>query len=148
AVLIILDGFGNGKSGPFNAIQNAQMPFYQSLLKKNPYSELETHGEAVGLTHGVMGNSEVGHITLGSGSVIFQDLMRINRSISDKSFFKNSTLLKTIRAGSQKTGRVHLLGLLSDAGVHSHQDHLYALLDLCVQEQVPEVIVHGFLDGR
>ncbi len=148
AILIVLDGFGIGKDSPFNAIKNAPMPFYNGIVKKYPHSQLITHGPAVGLPVGVMGNSEVGHMTMGAGRVIYQDLTRISKSIEDKEFFKNPILRKTIQAGANKTGKVHLMGLLSDAGVHSHLDHLLALLDLCVELQVPQVSVHAFLDGR
>lgn len=147
-LLLILDGFGIGKDSPFNAINNAKMPFYRDLLKNYPHSQLLTHGLAVGLPEGVMGNSEVGHMTLGAGRVLYQDLTRITKAIHDGSFFKNEVLEKVIRAGAEKTGRVHLWGLLSDGGVHAHIDHLIATLDLCVQLQVPHVYVHVFLDGR
>lgn len=148
AVLIVLDGFGIGKDSPFNAIKNAKMPFYRQLLSQYPHSELITHGEAVGLPNGIMGNSEVGHMTLGAGRTIYQDLTRISLSIATKEFFKNPVLRKTIEAGARTTGRVHLMGLLSDGGVHSHMDHLFALLDLCVEMKVPQVSIHPFLDGR
>ena len=145
---MILDGFGIGKDSPFNAINNAKMPFYRDLLRKYPHSQLITHGEAVGLPPGVMGNSEVGHMTMGAGRIIYQDLTRISQSIHDGEFFKNPVLRKTIEAGAAKTGRVHLMGLLSDGSVHSHLSHLLALLDLCATLQVPKVSVHAFLDGR
>jgi 2,3-bisphosphoglycerate-independent phosphoglycerate mutase len=148
AILIILDGFGIGKDSPFNAIQNAKMPFYRELLAKYPHSQLVTHGHAVGLPDGVMGNSEVGHMTMGAGRIIYQDLTRISKSIEDGDFFTNAALVQTIETGAKTTGRVHLMGLLSDGGVHSHIDHLKALLDLCVRLQVPQVAVHCFLDGR
>lgn len=144
AVLIILDGFGIGKDSPFNAIDNAKMPFYQNLLKLYPHSELLTHGEAVGLPEGIMGNSEVGHMAMGSGRVIYQDLVRINKSIQDKNLFSNPVLLKAISSGQ---GRVHLMGLVSDGGVHSHIDHLLALLDLCASKDC-HAFVHAFMDGR
>lgn len=147
-VLIVLDGFGIGKDSPFNAINNAKMPFYRELIQKYPHSQLITHGEAVGLPPGVMGNSEVGHMTMGAGRIIYQDLTRISKSIYDKDFFENPTLRSTIEAGAKKTGRVHLMGLLSDGGVHSTMEHLFALLDLCAKMGVPHVSVHCFLDGR
>lgn len=147
-LLLILDGFGIGKDSPFNAIKNAKMPFFRGLLKNYPHSELLTHGLAVGLPEGVMGNSEVGHMTLGAGRILYQDLTRISQSIRNGEFFQNSVLQATLRKGAETTGRVHLWGLLSDGGVHSHLDHMTALLDLCVQLQVPQVFVHGFLDGR
>src|SRR4051794_38590348 len=148
AILIVLDGFGIGKDSPFNAIQNGRMPFYKDLLAKYPHSELITHGEAVGLPKGIMGNSEVGHMTMGAGRIIYQDLTRISKSIGSGEFFKNPVLREAIETGVKKTGRVHLMGLLSDGGVHSHIDHLIALLDLCNQMKVPQISVHTFLDGR
>lgn len=147
-ILIVLDGFGIGKDSPFNAVSHAKMPFYREIMDKYPHSQLLTHGEAVGLPTGVMGNSEVGHMTMGAGRIIYQDLTRITKSILDRDFFKNEVLYQTIEAGAKKTGRVHLMGLLSDGGVHSHIDHLLALLDLCQNLQVPKVFVHAFLDGR
>lgn len=147
-LLIVLDGFGIGKDSPINAIQNAKMPFYRMLVQKYPHSQLLTHGAAVGLPDGVMGNSEVGHMTMGAGRILYQDLTRISNSIEDKTFITNQVLQSTIKAGAQKTGRVHLMGLLSDAGVHSHISHLFALIDLCIELQIPEIYVHAFLDGR
>jgi 2,3-bisphosphoglycerate-independent phosphoglycerate mutase len=148
AVLIVLDGFGLGKDSPFNAIKNAKMPFYQALIQKYPPSQLLTHGKSVGLPDKTMGNSEVGHMAMGAGRVIYQDLTRISESIRTRDFFKNDCLRQTIQAGAEQTGRVHLMGLLSDAGVHSHMDHLLALLDLCMELKVPQVCVHPILDGR
>jgi 2,3-bisphosphoglycerate-independent phosphoglycerate mutase len=148
AILIVLDGFGIGKDSPFNAIKNAQMPFYRELLTKYPHSQLVTHGHAVGLPDGVMGNSEVGHMTMGAGRIIYQDLTRISKSIQDGEFSTNKILVDTIKRGATTTGRVHLMGLLSDAGVHSDINHLFALLDLCIRLKVPSVGVHCFLDGR
>ncbi|MBC7692128.1 MAG: 2,3-bisphosphoglycerate-independent phosphoglycerate mutase [Methylotenera sp.] len=148
AVLVILDGFGIGKDSPFNAIRNARTPFLNELLKKYPHSALLTHGEAVGLPKGVMGNSEVGHMTMGAGRIIYQDLTRISKDIEERTFHQNPVLRKTLSAGAAKSGRVHLMGLLSDGGVHSHIDHLLALLDLCQELKVPKTFVHPFLDGR
>ncbi len=148
AVLIVLDGFGIGEHSLSNAIENAQMPFYRQLVSRYPHSQLITHGEAVGLPRGIMGNSEVGHTTMGAGRIIYQDLTRISKEIHDKVFAKNEVLRKTILAGAESSGRVHLMGLLSDGGVHSTIEHLLALLDLCTELQVPQVFVHAFLDGR
>lgn len=148
ALLLVLDGFGIGHDSPYNAIKNARMPFYKQISEHSAHSKLITHGLAVGLPKGVMGNSEVGHMTLGAGRVIYQDLTRISKAIEDRSFFQNPILKQTLEAGAKKTGRVHLMGLLSDGGVHSHIDHLLALLDFCVQLEVPHVSVHCFLDGR
>lgn len=148
AVLIILDGFGIGKNSPFNAIKNANMPFYKDLVKNYPHSQLLTHGESVGLPPGFMGNSEVGHMTMGAGRVVYQDLSRISHSIKTGDFFKIQHLIDGIQFGAQKTGRVHLLGLFSDGGVHSHLDHLYALIEHCFNLKVPEIILHLITDGR
>ncbi len=148
AVLIILDGFGIGADSPFNAINNAKMPFYRELIKRYPHSQILTHGRSVGLPDGVMGNSEVGHMTMGAGRIIYQDLTRISNSITDKTFFKNPILRSAFETGGKQTGRVHLMGLLSDGGVHSHIEHLEALLELGLTIGVPEVYVHAFLDGR
>src|SRR6187200_2878623 len=100
AILIILDGFGIGKDSPFNAIKNARMPFYREITSKYPHSQLITHGEAVGLPPGVMGNSEVGHMTMGAGRVIYQDLSRISKEISEKNFFKNPVIRKNFESGA------------------------------------------------
>ena len=148
AVLIILDGFGLGKDSPTNAISRAAMPFYRQILKDYPHSRLMTHGGAVGLPDGIMGNSEVGHMTMGSGRIIYQDLMRINHAIRDGEFEKNPALNDTLDRTLAAGGRIHLMGLLSDGGVHSHLDHLYALVDLCRKKSVSEVLIHPFLDGR
>jgi len=147
-LLIILDGFGTAKACPTNGVTSARMPFYRELFAKYPHAQLTTHGEAVGLPAGVMGNSEVGHTNIGAGRIVYQDLTRISKAIRDRDFFSNPVLVQTLEAGAKKTGRVHLMGLLSDGGVHSHIDHLLALLDLCVQLKVPHVSVHPFLDGR
>lgn len=144
SALIVLDGFGIGKESPFNAIDNAKMPFYRDLLAKYPHSQLLTHGEHVGLPDGVMGNSEVGHTTLGAGQVLFQSLARIHRAIGDRSFFQLSTL-RAFLAGS---GRVHALGLLSDAGVHSDLRHLFAFLEMARDAHIEHLSVHAILDGR
>jgi 2,3-bisphosphoglycerate-independent phosphoglycerate mutase len=143
-----LDGFGIGKESRFNAIANAKMPFFRDLWARYPHSQLLTHGPYVGLPEGVMGNSEVGHMTLGAGRIIYQDLTRISKAIADGEFKRNPVIRKTLEAGAHETGRVHLLGLLSDGGVHSHLDHLLALLDLCQELRIPEVLIHCFLDGR
>ncbi len=148
AVLIVLDGFGIGKDSPFNAIANARKPFFNELLGKYPHSALMTHGEYVGLPEGVMGNSEVGHMTMGAGRVIYQDLTRISKEIRTGDFFKLPVLRSTLEAGAKKSGRVHFMGLLSDGGVHSHIEHLEACLTLALEMKIPEVYVHPFLDGR
>ncbi len=147
-LLCILDGFGFGDElDAHNAIARAKMPNYRRILKNYPFSKLETSGLAVGLPEGQMGNSEVGHMTIGAGRVIFQDLVRINNSVKDGSFKQNKDLLSAI-ADLKKSGKaVHLLGLLSDGGVHSHQDHMVYLAKILAQENI-DVCLHIFLDGR
>ena len=147
AVLIILDGFGIGEHSLSNAIENARMPFYRQLITRYPHSKLITHGEAVGLPRGIMGNSEVGHTTMGAGRIIYQDLTRISKDIHDKKFDQNPVLRKTILAGAEKSGRVHLMGLLSPGGVHSHQRHAAAMARVLAADGVP-VALHLFTDGR
>ncbi len=147
-LLLILDGFGIAPDSKFNAVKNANMPFYRELLNNYPNAQLLAHGENVGLPPGNMGNSEVGHMTIGAGKIIYQDLLRISNAIKDGSFYKNQILIETIKAGANKTGRVHLMGLISDAGVHSNINHLIALLDLCVTLEVQNVYIHAYLDGR
>lgn len=144
--LIVLDGFGDGKDSPHNAIQHAHMPFYKDISKKFPRAQLMTSGEAVGLPNAVMGNSEVGHMNMGAGRIVYQELTRINKAIRDKEFDRNPEFAKTIDAVKKSGGRLHLMGLLSDAGVHSHIEHLKALIRLA-SEKVP-VTVHVFTDGR
>jgi 2,3-bisphosphoglycerate-independent phosphoglycerate mutase len=148
ALLIVLDGFGIGKDSPFNAIRNARKPFFDSVFKKYPHSELFTHGHAVGLPNGVMGNSEVGHGTMGAGRILYQDLTRISNTIEDKKFASLPRLKTFFRRVQESKGRVHFMGLLSDGGVHSHIDHLKALLESAAEERTPEVFIHAFLDGR
>lgn len=146
ALLIILDGFGEGKDHPFNAIKNARMPFYRELYSKFPRAQLITCGEEVGLPPGVMGNSEVGHMNMAAGRIVYQELTRINKDIRENNFQKNPEINKTIDAAKKAGGRIHLLGLLSDAGVHAHIEHLKSLITLC-SEKVP-VLIHIFTDGR
>jgi 2,3-bisphosphoglycerate-independent phosphoglycerate mutase len=148
SLLIVLDGFGIGKDSPFNAIANARKPFLKSVLEKYPHSQLITHGEAVGLPPGIMGNSEVGHMTMGAGRIIYQDLTRISKEIREGRFSKLKALNETLEAGAKKSGRVHFMGLLSDGGVHSTIEHLEACLTLALEKRIPEVYVHAFLDGR
>ena len=141
--LVILDGWGLAEPGPGNAVDLADTPVFDELWETHPHTTLTTHGPAVGLPQGQMGNSEVGHLNLGAGAVVKQDLLRIDESIKDGSLFEN----KTLRAVCD-TERLHLLGLVSDGGVHSSLDHLRALIDLAARQNVSEVIVHAFTDGR
>ena len=146
--LIILDGFGIRKATFGNAIAAAKMPFYRSLLRQWPHATLQASGEAVGLPKGFQGNSEVGHLTIGAGRVVYQMMQRINHTIADKSFFRNAQFLKAILHCKRKKSTLHLMGLVQDQGVHSHQDHLFALLRLCAQHGLHDVAVHFFSDGR
>ncbi len=143
-----MDGWGKGPKTAANAIFTAKTPFVDSLYEKWPNSELVTSGEDVGLPHGQMGNSEVGHLNIGAGRVVYQDLVKVNVAIKDKSFFSQAVLQETM-AYVKKTGKkLHLIGLVSDGGVHSHINHIKALLDLASQNNLKEVYVHAFTDGR
>lgn len=147
-MLVIMDGWGLGKAKSADAIQNANVPFVSSLYSKYPNTTLITCGEAVGLPEGQMGNSEVGHLNLGAGRIVYQELQRINVAIRDGSFAENPVLLKTIRTAKENNTTLHLIGLVSDGGVHSHINHLKAILDACKKEGVTNVAVHAFTDGR
>ncbi|TDH26068.1 2,3-bisphosphoglycerate-independent phosphoglycerate mutase [Segetibacter sp. 3557_3] len=147
-ILVIMDGWGLGKVDSSDAIKHAKTPFVSSLYSTYPNTTLVTCGEAVGLPEGQMGNSEVGHLNLGAGRVVYQELQRINVAIRDGSFFSNPVLLETIDYAKQNNKPLHLLGLVSDGGVHSHTSHLHAILSLCADRQVSEVYVHAFTDGR
>jgi 2,3-bisphosphoglycerate-independent phosphoglycerate mutase len=147
-ILIIMDGWGLGKVKSSDAIQNAKTPFVSSLYAKYPNTTLTTCGELVGLPDGQMGNSEVGHLNLGAGRIVYQELQRINVAVRDGSFFKNEVLLKAIRYSKENKKPLHLIGLVSDGGVHSHTNHLKALVTLCAKEGVNDVFVHAFTDGR
>lgn len=143
-----MDGWGLGKVASADAIQHARVPFVSSLYHQYPHTTLVTCGEAVGLPEGQMGNSEVGHLNLGAGRIVYQELQRINVAIKDGSFQKNPVLLESLRYARQKEKSLHLIGLVSDGGVHSHIEHLKAILSLCKQEGLTKVFVHAFTDGR
>ena len=146
-VLMILDGWGKAPASDHNAITLANTPNLDAAFARYPSAELACSGMAVGLPQGQMGNSEVGHTNLGAGRVVYQELTRITKSIDDGGFFQNEALLEAIRRAQENGGTIHLMGLLSDGGVHSHIDHLFALLRMCSGQHVP-VRVHCFLDGR
>src|SRR5687768_17290598 len=147
-ILVIMDGWGLGKVASSDAIQHANTPFVSSLYSKYPNSTLVTCGEAVGLPDGQMGNSEVGHLNLGAGRIVYQDLQRINVAIRDGSFHRNSGLLHAINKARTNNKTLHLIGLVSDGGVHSHIGHLKAILDVCFNNELVKVLVHAFTDGR
>jgi len=147
-LLLILDGCGYRQETKGNLIKQAKTPVLDQLWKTQPHTLLQASDSAVGLPKGFMGNSEVGHLTLGAGRIIGTDLLRINRAIKNGSFFKNKALLEAVDYAAKKHQKLHLLGLLSDSGVHSHISHLFALLKLAKRRGVKEVYVHAFLDGR
>jgi 2,3-bisphosphoglycerate-independent phosphoglycerate mutase len=146
--LVILDGWGIAPPGPGNAVELADTPVFDALWTRYPHATLRASGEAVGLPAGQMGNSEVGHLNMGAGRVVYQDLTRISKAIADGDFFTNPVLLDCIAKTKAAGGRLHLAGLLSDGGVHSHISHLYGLLELAKQQGLTEVYVHPLLDGR
>ncbi len=143
-----MDGWGLGKVASSDAIQQASVPFVSSLYNQYPHSTLVTCGEAVGLPEGQMGNSEVGHLNLGAGRIVYQELQRINVAVRDGSFAQNPQLLEAITYAKNNNKKLHLLGLVSDGGVHSHINHVMALLDVCKQYELDKVFVHAFTDGR
>jgi len=147
-VLMILDGWGTRHACIDNAITRANPVNFYSLQEKYPHTLLKCSGRDVGLPHGLMGNSEVGHLNMGSGRIVYQEISRISNAIEDGSFFTNPELLHAIDFARQHQGAVHLMGLLSDGGVHSHTEHIYALLDLCKSQGMNRVYLHCFLDGR
>ena len=146
--LIILDGWGLGDQSKSDAIYNAKTPFFDSCLDKYPNSTLKTYGEHVGLPKGQMGNSEVGHLNIGAGRVVFQDFSRINNAIADNSIAQNETILNAFSYAKKNNVAVHFMGLVSDGGIHSHQNHLYKLCELATENNVDEFFVHAFTDGR
>lgn len=147
-VLLILDGWGKAAPGPGNAVSQARTPRMDALLSAHPKGELKCMGRDVGLPDGQMGNSEVGHLNLGAGRIVYQDIMRINLAIEDGSLAANPVLAELAGAARGGSGRVHLMGLVSDGGVHSMQDHLVALIRSLSDQGVADICVHAFLDGR
>jgi 2,3-bisphosphoglycerate-independent phosphoglycerate mutase len=147
-VLIILDGWGYREDTPYNAIAAAHKPVWDSLWNRYPHTLIQASEAAVGLPSRQMGNSEVGHLNLGAGRVVYQEYTRINRAISTGTFFTNKTLTDSIDAAVQSGRAVHILGLLSPGGVHSHEDHIHAMVELAVKRGATKIYVHAFLDGR
>ncbi len=147
-VLIVLDGFGHSDNPDSNAIFAARTPNWDRLLRENPHGLISGSGEDVGLPEGQMGNSEVGHMNLGAGRVVYQDFTRITKAIRDGDFFHNPVITAAVDKAVSGGRAVHILGLLSPGGVHSHEDHLLAMVDLAVQRGAQQVYVHAFLDGR
>jgi 2,3-bisphosphoglycerate-independent phosphoglycerate mutase len=147
-ILVIMDGWGLGKVPLSDAIQQANVPFVSSLYNKYPHSTLITCGEEVGLPEGQMGNSEVGHLNLGAGRIVYQELQRINVAVRDGELANNKILLDAIQYAKENNKPLHLLGLVSDGGVHAHTSHLKALCDICKTQGLTEVYIHAFTDGR
>jgi 2,3-bisphosphoglycerate-independent phosphoglycerate mutase len=148
ALLLILDGWGLRAEKDGNAVANARTPFLDSLFARYPHTRLVCHGRDVGLPVGIMGNSEVGHLNLGAGRIVYQDIVRIDKAIEDGDFYQNPVLLEAIEKASASRGGLHLAGLLSDGGVHSHITQLYALLKLAKANNVKNTFIHVILDGR
>lgn len=147
-MLIILDGYGLGEDYPGNAVKLANTPNIDELMARYPNTQLEASGLAVGLPPGQMGNSEVGHLNIGSGRVVYQELTKISKQIEDKDFFEKKEFLSVIEKAREKNKSIHLLGLVSSGGVHSHSSHLFALLELMKMRNFHDVYVHAILDGR
>lgn len=147
ALLVILDGFGIAENPEVSAIDKAKKPFFDSLIEEYPNARLSASGEDVGLPEGQFGNSEVGHLNIGAGRIVWQELSRINKSIRDGDFFENSILTEAFEK-AEENGRIHFMGLFSDGGVHSHNDHLYALLKMAKKYNLDNAFIHAFTDGR
>jgi 2,3-bisphosphoglycerate-independent phosphoglycerate mutase len=147
-ILVILDGWGHGPDPKRSAIAQADTPYVDSLYDAYPNAQLITYGEEVGLPEGQMGNSEVGHLNIGAGRIVYQELARINKAIREGVFQKNETLINALKKAKEKGSAVHLMGLVSDGGVHSHINHLKAFCDVTTEQGLDKVYIHAFLDGR
>jgi 2,3-bisphosphoglycerate-independent phosphoglycerate mutase len=147
-VLVILDGWGIGRGDRSDAIANSKTPFYHHLVDNYPHSTLKTYGENVGLPHGQMGNSEVGHLNIGAGRVVYQDLALINKEVEENLMQHNKALIETFKYVKQSGKKLHLIGLVSNGGVHSSQEHLYHLAHLCKKNDLQDVFIHAITDGR
>ena len=148
ALLMILDGWGLGDQKKDDVIFNTPTPYWDYLMTTYPHSQLQASGENVGLPDGQMGNSEVGHLNIGAGRIVYQELTRITKAIKDGDFFENTILSKAMQTVKSNGSALHLLGLVSDGGVHSHISHLFALLEMAKLQGLNKVYVHAFLDGR
>src|SRR5665213_68238 len=146
AILVIMDGWGLGQKKESDAVQNAKTPFVSSLYDKYPHTTLVTYGKEVGLPEGQMGNSEVGHLNLGAGRIVYQELERINVAIETGELAKNPVLLQSLNYAKENKKPLHLMGLVSNGGVHSHIEHLKALTTICWDHQVEKVYIHAFTD--
>ena len=147
-ILVILDGWGIAPPSRGNAITLARTPVFKKLINTYPTFSLQAGGESVGLPWGEVGNSEVGHLTLGAGKILYQDLPRINRSIADRSFFSNKVFVELCQNIKSTQSQLHLIGMVSPGGVHSYHEHLYALAELAQAQGLNKIFVHAILDGR
>jgi 2,3-bisphosphoglycerate-independent phosphoglycerate mutase len=147
-ILVIMDGWGEGKGDRSDIIANANVPFTKSLNQNAAHTTIKTSGEDVGLPEGQMGNSEVGHLNIGAGRIVYQDLVKISKAIKDESFHKNETLTKAFEYAKKEGKKVHLLGLVSEGGVHSAMDHLFGLCDVAKMNEFDNLFIHAFTDGR
>ena len=146
--LVILDGFGERKEKFGNAIKSQGTPYLDKLKKEYPHTLLKASGLAVGLPEGQMGNSEVGHLTIGAGRVILQDLQHINTDIESGKFYENPALIKALAHAEKNNSALHIMGLFSNGGVHSELSHMYAILDFAKNYNIKNIFIHAFLDGR
>ncbi|MCU7800037.1 MAG: 2,3-bisphosphoglycerate-independent phosphoglycerate mutase [gamma proteobacterium symbiont of Lucinoma myriamae] len=146
--LVILDGWGYSEDPSHNAISEADTPVFDKLWKKNPHTLIKASGAEVGLPAGQMGNSEVGHLNIGSGRVVYQEYTRVSRAVRTGSFFTNCTLTEAVEKARENNSAIHIMGLLSPGGVHSHEEHIHAMIKLAVERGVKKVYLHAFLDGR
>ena len=147
-ILIILDGWGHTDNTVYNAIYSANKPTWDRIWEEHPHTLISASGIDVGLPAKQMGNSEVGHMNIGSGRTVDQEFTRITRALEDGSFYKNKNLNSAFKNAAEKNKAVHLLGLLSNGGVHSHEDHIFALMELASKCGVNKIYLHAFLDGR
>ena len=147
-VLMILDGYGLNENATGNAVAEGKTPVMDKLMAECPFVKGNASGMAVGLPDGQMGNSEVGHLNMGAGRIVYQDLTKITKSIQDGDFFENKALLAACANAKEHNSALHMFGLVSDGGVHSHNTHIYGLLELAKKQGLEKVYVHCFLDGR
>jgi 2,3-bisphosphoglycerate-independent phosphoglycerate mutase len=147
-ILMILDGWGITQDPKVSAIYNAKTPFINGLYDTYPHAELRTDGLHVGLPDGQMGNSEVGHMNLGAGRIVYQNLARINKAVKEETLGKEKVLLDTFKYAKENNKDVHLLGLVSDGGIHAHINHLKGILDVAKNNELDNVYLHAFTDGR
>ncbi|MBF0291866.1 MAG: 2,3-bisphosphoglycerate-independent phosphoglycerate mutase, partial [Nitrospinae bacterium] len=147
-VLLILDGWGHSKNTEWNAIAKGDTPVFDRLNNERQFVTIQASGEHVGLPDGQMGNSEVGHLNIGAGRIVYQELLRITVAIRDESFFRNEALLAAVERAKKNGSALHLAGLISDGGVHSHIEHVYGFLKLAKDNGLSRVFVHAFMDGR